>query len=233
MIGRKCAADLICVKLRCVRGWLEVGLQGRCDEEDCHYAHTSSELRHTDNLYKTSLCIQFAKGECQNGEFCRYAHGVVDLRDSQSKANCMNKSTVSIRSSHKGSNKSNISHDSSSSMDDESFISAKGSVDMDEQEARPWLVKHEANNPRYEHLNPFFFYTLNNFPMPQFGNGGQSIPIFNYVTPTNTLSTRHGGSTKQNSENADTKCDSMDIGKCQTLSENTINEMLKSMRSGL
>ena len=41
-----------------------------CLNTRCGYAHHPSELRHTNNLYKTSLCIENSKGFCKKGDLC-------------------------------------------------------------------------------------------------------------------------------------------------------------------
>lgn len=34
---------------------------------------------------------------------------------------------------------------------------------------------------RYNHLNPFFFYSINNFPIQSYSETHQSMPFFNYI----------------------------------------------------
>jgi hypothetical protein len=41
-----------------------------CLNPRCGFAHHPSELRHTNNLYKTSLCIENQKGFCKKGDLC-------------------------------------------------------------------------------------------------------------------------------------------------------------------
>lgn len=54
---------------------------GVCNKYGCRYAHSSSELRSTEMFYKTQLCIDFTSGkECVNGDNCRHAHGLHELR---------------------------------------------------------------------------------------------------------------------------------------------------------
>lgn len=53
----------------------------QCENSNCKYAHKESELRRTNDRYKTSLCIQFSKGQCKDAENCRYAHGEGELRN--------------------------------------------------------------------------------------------------------------------------------------------------------
>lgn len=56
--------------------------QGRCgaSEKQCCFAHNRSELRATNDLYKTSLCKFWLSGTCKSGQFCRHAHGELELR---------------------------------------------------------------------------------------------------------------------------------------------------------
>jgi hypothetical protein len=46
----------------------------------CTFAHAEEELRSTDMFYKTTLCMWFEKNACRNGEQCRFAHSVGELR---------------------------------------------------------------------------------------------------------------------------------------------------------
>jgi hypothetical protein len=56
---------------------------GGCDNPDCMFAHGDNELRSTDMFFKKTLCIWHEKGKCRNGERCRFAHGVKELRARQ------------------------------------------------------------------------------------------------------------------------------------------------------
>lgn len=53
---------------------------GSCKAADCSFAHSEEELRSTDMFYKKTLCIWYEKGRCRNGDQCRFAHGVSELR---------------------------------------------------------------------------------------------------------------------------------------------------------
>lgn len=58
-----------------------------CLNPRCGFAHHPSELRHTNNLYKTSLCIENQKGFCKKGDLCWYAHGQAELRTKEDNIN--------------------------------------------------------------------------------------------------------------------------------------------------
>lgn len=55
---------------------------GQCDNPNCTFAHGEVELRSTDMFYKKAMCIWHERGRCRNGEFCRFAHGSTELRES-------------------------------------------------------------------------------------------------------------------------------------------------------
>eukprot|EP00923_Selenidium_pygospionis_P051728 GHVN01089681.1.p2 GENE.GHVN01089681.1~~GHVN01089681.1.p2 ORF type:complete len:156 (+),score=14.85 GHVN01089681.1:1873-2340(+) len=44
------------------------------------FAHGYAELRSTEDVYKTSICLRFTYGHCAAGENCRWAHGLRELR---------------------------------------------------------------------------------------------------------------------------------------------------------
>eukprot|EP00915_Cephaloidophora_sp_WS-2016_P003107 GHVH01004197.1.p1 GENE.GHVH01004197.1~~GHVH01004197.1.p1 ORF type:complete len:732 (+),score=68.04 GHVH01004197.1:206-2401(+) len=47
---------------------------------NCRFAHSLTERRFTQDLYKTQLCIFWKKGSCRAGSRCHHAHGSGDLR---------------------------------------------------------------------------------------------------------------------------------------------------------
>mmetsp|Transcript_82970 Transcript_82970/g.146605 ORF Transcript_82970/g.146605 Transcript_82970/m.146605 type:complete len:510 (-) Transcript_82970:169-1698(-) len=59
---------------------------GECMDPYCSFAHTEEELRSTDMFYKKTLCIWHEKGRCRNGDQCRFAHGIGELRASANAA---------------------------------------------------------------------------------------------------------------------------------------------------
>jgi hypothetical protein len=44
------------------------------------YAHSQEELRFTDRSFKTAMCSWYSKGQCRNGETCRFAHSPEELQ---------------------------------------------------------------------------------------------------------------------------------------------------------
>lgn len=63
-------------KTQLCKAWAE----GNCSRENCMFAHGDDELRSTDMFYKKTLCIWNEKGKCRNGEKCRFAHGMKQVR---------------------------------------------------------------------------------------------------------------------------------------------------------
>jgi len=57
--------------------------EGGCTDATCTFAHGEDELRSTEMFFKKTLCIWHEKGKCRNGEKCRFAHGVKELRARQ------------------------------------------------------------------------------------------------------------------------------------------------------
>lgn len=61
----------------------EAFMAGKCEQQGCTYAHGEQELRVTGIFYKKTLCIWYEQRKCRNGDSCRFAHGVVELRGLQ------------------------------------------------------------------------------------------------------------------------------------------------------
>lgn len=57
----------------------KVSQGNKCTNRNCNFAHKESELRDTPS-FKKKRCIWFAKGQCQNGEDCGFAHGFKEVR---------------------------------------------------------------------------------------------------------------------------------------------------------
>lgn len=57
--------------------------EGKCTDENCSFAHGEHQLISTGLFHKMSLCKWHEKGRCRNGDQCRFAHGVGELRDSK------------------------------------------------------------------------------------------------------------------------------------------------------
>jgi len=60
--------------------------QGSCNDTGCNFAHGDEELRSTANFFKKTLCVWFEKVKCRNGQQCRFAHGLTELRMQESSA---------------------------------------------------------------------------------------------------------------------------------------------------
>lgn len=53
----------------------------QCHKQNCMFAHSTNELRQRPNLFRTKLCRVFNEtGLCENGDECRFAHGLQELR---------------------------------------------------------------------------------------------------------------------------------------------------------
>jgi hypothetical protein len=46
----------------------------------CSFAHGQEELRSTQEFFKTTICLAFQRGDCNQGACCRFAHGEHELR---------------------------------------------------------------------------------------------------------------------------------------------------------
>lgn len=55
--------------------------EGKCTDVNCSFAHGEHQLISTGLFHKMSLCKWNEKGRCRNGDQCRFAHGVGELRD--------------------------------------------------------------------------------------------------------------------------------------------------------
>jgi len=53
--------------------------RGSCNDPNCRFAHSRSELRWAPDLTKTAVCRAFARGQC-NDLRCKFAHGEKELR---------------------------------------------------------------------------------------------------------------------------------------------------------
>jgi len=63
-------------------------MKGKCSAgQDCAFAHDEAELKPRPDLQKTSICRSFLKGKCpRTSADCPFAHGVRDLRRTESKS---------------------------------------------------------------------------------------------------------------------------------------------------
>lgn len=174
--------------------------EGQCRQGDCKYAHNEKELRSTDNLYKTSMCIQYAKGKCQAGRHCRYAHHASERRKIESSLDGSFHSDESrvrkpvysthfdedlksrspktrefaqksrVEDSNKGLRK--VVH--SSDYEDEAYRENDHHIGATEQH-------------RYNYFNPFYFYSFANFPVYTPVTVNQTMPFYNYISINNSV----------------------------------------------
>lgn len=195
-----------------------VSLKGNCDDKYCRFAHSLDELRHTDNLFKTSLCIQFEKGLCKGSENCRYAHGCDELKKLITSGD--SDETVPIKESLTQQNFNDSPHYNKNFYSDESdsiSVSSEQSYFDVEDNRSPMFCPAKF---RYNYLNPFYFYTINNFPIQHSVPINQTVPYLNYLVS-------HGGnnittdSKKMNSGMLSTRSDSGLISKQQNISYST------------
>lgn len=142
------------------------------------------ELRHTDNLFKTSLCIQYEKGKCKNSEHCRYAHGAHELRQRTPSSDSDDTRTVQHNATAQQIiNRRSVEVDSNAYDDSSDSYSDSSSISDSKNKKTDNIVVEGASGVRYNHLNPFFFYSINNFPMQFYVGVHQTMPFFNYIIP--------------------------------------------------
>merc|ERR1740123_2345007 len=53
--------------------------RGSCNDPQCHFAHSRTELRSSPDLSKTAICRAFTRGQCRDS-WCKFAHGEHELR---------------------------------------------------------------------------------------------------------------------------------------------------------
>lgn len=169
---------------------------------DCKFAHSAYELRHTETLYKTSMCIQFVKGRCQDGSLCRYAHSVDELRkihDDGYEAKAPE--PPSHPSKHIVFEEDKVQPNSSRETADPSIKATFNVYNLrkivhssdyeNEAEEGQKLSQYDPTQHRYNYLNPFFFYSFNNFPIYYPVTVNQTMPFFNYISINNNKEERH------------------------------------------
>lgn len=159
------------------------------------------------------MCIQYAKGKCKDGDFCRYAHGIDEKRENVGKKNIhkndeeihMNAEmmifdedkmiTPQINDSSKKYNDNDINNNLrkivySSDYDNEGEDQLKSPT-------------YDPTQHRYNYFNPFYFYSFNNFPVYNPMAMNQTMPFFNYVSINNGhVHNNFNKSTFENSENS-------------------------------
>merc|ERR1719189_1888068 len=53
--------------------------RGSCNDPQCRFAHSHTELRSPPDLSKTAICRAFTRGQCRDNK-CKFAHGEQELR---------------------------------------------------------------------------------------------------------------------------------------------------------
>lgn len=187
------------------------------------------ELRHTDNLFKTSLCIQFAKGKCKNSKLCRYAHGVDELRKLTSnsdsvEANENDKKCYQQIEDINNFEKRSFYNDDSVSVSDVSEISKS-------DRSREQVPMYNPSKFRYNYLNPFFFYSINNFPVQQYVNTKQTMPFFNYITISKSIQSNSTEASKTDSGLTSTRGETGLTSTQNIISELNNNDMSQSKKN--
>ena len=140
------------------------------------------------------MCIQYAKGRCQDGSHCRFAHSIDELRQNMDENKTVVDEKVGIHKNFmfdedrpSGINKPKpvpVHH--KTAINSNSLRKVVHSSDYeDEAEAGPTVPEYDPTNHRYNYLNPFFFYSFNNFPVYYPMNMNQTMPFFNYISINN------------------------------------------------
>lgn len=148
------------------------------------------------------MCIENAKGRCKNGDRCRYAHSTDELRRAGEKetdvpANPFNTQPQTRSTVFKEDHSQFGYHNQKSDSGEQAFTAHKlrkvvHSSDYEEGvEEQPKPSTYDPAQHRYNYLNPFFFYSFNNFPVYYPIIVNQSMPFFNYVCLNNQPSDRH------------------------------------------
>lgn len=194
-------------------------------------------------MYKTSLCVQFERGGCPNKEHCRYAHGVEELKVREETPQFVPKKAIILPHPDRLDSEDEHSSDSSFSSDEEddkasflsdkeAFMATNGGKQIFKHDMGSWGLVANPEKFRYNYMNPFYFYSMNNFPVQQFNNGEQTLPIFNYVGTLEKKPSLRAEFDKLGAKNADAKFDSEGMSRFQTLSDANINEMLEMGKNG-
>lgn len=184
---------------------------GACKNSNCNYAHDAKELRYTDNLYKTSMCIQFMKGNCRNGDFCRYAHSQKEKRNLESteeeKSSGNNERRVKKLKS--GYFKEDIAAKQNSIRKDNDNIDNEITVKNLRKVVHSSDYENEVDddsvsqfssfsNRRYNYLNPFFIFAPNAAPSFCPIKINQTVPLLNFLSINKTDNNVSGNSVNAN-----------------------------------
>lgn len=141
------------------------------------------------------MCIQFAKGRCTDGDYCRFAHDLGDLRQQEivtTEHNVQVTGTDNNDIKFKEDCKDN-QHIKNVNMDSEKSnkpdINLRKEVHSSEYEEETAKIDktpiYDPTQYRYNYLNPFYFYSINNFPIHSSVTINNAMPFFNYITINN------------------------------------------------
>ena len=141
------------------------------------------------------MCIQFAKGKCKEGDLCRYAHHIDELRKTNSEEH------HEVQGSHVNPSKTIYFEEDKIGHNDITRSRSKNpkhtfnvynlrkevhSSDYESEEKEDKGKFHyDPTQHRYNYLNPFFFYSFNNFPVYYPVTVNHTMPFFNYITINN------------------------------------------------
>lgn len=167
---------------------------------------------------------------CKNSEQCRYAHGVSEIRKFKTNSDSDdNKEDNNFKSNKKINNSKKLSYSNDSvSLSDCSIISDESSYENKN------IIQSPAKL-RYNYLNPFFFYSINNFPIQNYVNDNTTMPFFNYITSETKYMGNVLKSNKTNLSDLTTQSNSGTISRQQPQSKINTNIMspLKKGRTAL
>lgn len=169
------------------------------------------------------MCIQFAKGKCKDGELCRYAHNVDELRGDKSE-----KEEQTVETNYQA--KQIIFEEDNIGNPYDKFKASKlptseahklrkvvhSSDYEDEQEEDQSSGQYDPTQHRYNYFNPFFFYSFNNFPVYYPITVNQTMPFFNYISINNHNNDKNDFKTdpnKNSDESSQFNSKSSDEGK--------------------
>ena len=168
---------------------------GECRASNCKFAHHLNELRHTDALFKTAMCIQYAKGRCTAGAMCRFAHSIDELRthddNHKTVVNEHKPNTVKFaafeedKQTHIERPKPPQTKTSTGSNNLRKIVHSSDYEENEELAEHKPVSTCDPTHHRYNYLNPFYFYSFNNFPVYYPASINQPLPFFNYISINN------------------------------------------------
>ena len=150
------------------------------------------------------MCIQFAKGKCKDGDRCRYAHHIDTLRKTNSEEH------HGEHGSHVDPSKTIYFEEDKTDRNDITESKSKNpkhtfniynlrkevhssDYESDEKDDKE-KFQYNPTQHRYNYLNPFFFYSFNNFPVYYPVTVNHTMPFFNYITINNNSNDNNNNS---------------------------------------